>query len=486
MNKLSGRVLLAFGSLGVLLLGVAVAGWLANRVPPNRLADLHVLITALGTLGAVAGVVLGLTLAQALRQAAAAQGPHADDPSRRLTDDASTSLWMTASKPAATQRAPRAPITTAPASVPAQLAAAGPVATPSAPTASVAGEAGDADMLRLQQAVAAMQASLRDVMRGVREKAEAQRQALGALEGLANRAAQLAPEASGVAAQGAALRAGPAEEPAPPATRPAPRVHQLATAAGPLTLVSAEPSLRIDHAVDAAQRSAEVVSQVVGNLEEISTASRRILDTVNLIDSIAFQTNLLALNATVEAARAGDQGRAARVVAADVRMLAQRAASAAREIKGLMGDTLHKLEAGGRGLREGSHTTMDAIVTSVQCVTDIVGHIQQTPAAAGSVVETAEVSIEQLDQMTQQNIALVQQSAGAAEALRVQAERLQKVVSAFRLLQHTQEAAWTAHSAISGARRSARLGSSSLAADATGDVAGDEAPPPPDGRPPKG
>jgi hypothetical protein len=140
-------------------------------------------------------------------------------------------------------------------------------------------------------------------------------------------------------------------------------------------------------------------------------------------------------------------------VAADVRVLAQRAASSAREIKGLMGDTLHKLEAGGRGLRDGNQT-MDAIVSSVQCVTDIVGHIHQTP---GAVHHSAEISIEQLDQMTQHNAVLVQQSAGAAESLRVQADRLQNVVAAFRLLQHTQEAAWTAHSAISGARRSARI-----------------------------
>jgi hypothetical protein len=379
--SLSSRVLLACSTLALLLLTVALAGWLATWVSSTRLADMHEVIMALGGVGVgvVAGLVLGLTLAQALRPA----GTPADSVEEACAG--------------------------APGAAPAG-ADAGSTLVDQAQTPAADAPDPDPDMLRLQQAVAAMQASFHDVMRGMHD------------------------------------------------WRAAPRVHQLATAAGPLTLVSAEPSLRIDQAVDAAQRSAEVVSQVVGKLEEIASASRRILDTVKLIDSIAFQTNLLALNAAVEAARAGDQGRAARVAAADVRMLAQRAATAAREIKSLMGDTLHKLEAGGRGLRGGSHTTMDAILTSVQCVTDIVGHIQQTPAAAGSVAETVEISIEQLDQMTRQNIALVQQSAGAAESLRVQAERLQKVVSAFKLLQHTQEAAWTAHSAISGARRSARLG----------------------------
>jgi methyl-accepting chemotaxis protein len=416
LTSLASRLLLALALLTALLLALAIAGWLASRTPVAGLATLHLAIMGLGGLGVLAGAA-GLVVSAALVRALSASSRASI---LLALDGVSASVSDTSLMPADAIRDPAGstnPRLTAPAT------------TASPASNSTGAEVGDAEMARLQQAVAAMQASLREVMRGVREKAEVQRQALGGLDAAAR------PE----------LRPGTPAHPA--------RTHQLSTPAGRLTLVSGAPSLRVDHAVDAAQRSAEVVAQVVGNLEEMSAASRRILDTVSVIDSIAFQTNLLALNAAVEVARAGDQGRAARVVAADVRMLAQRAATAAREIKGLMGETLHKLEAGGRGLRDNSQT-MDAIVSSVQCVTDIVGHIQQTPGAAP---QSAEISIEQLDQMTQQNTMLVQQSAGAAESLRVQAERLHKVVAAFRLLQHTQEAAWTAHSAISGARRSARF-----------------------------
>jgi methyl-accepting chemotaxis protein len=243
-----------------------------------------------------------------------------------------------------------------------------------------------------------------------------------------------------------------------------------------LTAGASDDDYTLFRAVEAARRGGEVVSQVVGNLEDITSASRRIVDIVGVIDTIAFQTNLLALNATVEAAHAGAQGGGAAQVAAEVRTLAQRAATAAREIKALIGSALQKVESGGQLVFESGHT-MDAIVTSVQCVTDIVGHIGKVsaqaeaapPASAGSralvVQQSVQLSVRQLDEMTQQNVALVQKSSATAQSLQVQAERLQKVVAAFKLLQHTQEAAWTAHTTIAGARRSSRLSNQPQAFD---------------------
>jgi methyl-accepting chemotaxis protein len=212
----------------------------------------------------------------------------------------------------------------------------------------------------------------------------------------------------------------------------------------------------VQTAVEAAQRGGEVVSQVVSNMEDISTSSRKIAEIIGVIDGIAFQTNILALNAAVEAARAGEQGRGFAVVAGEVRGLAQRAATAAKEIKTLINASVEKVESGGKLVRDAG-ATMDAIVTSVQHVTQIIGEISTATGEQSTGLSHVSQSVVQLDQMTQQNAALVGESASAAESLRMQAERLQKVVSAFRLLQQTQEAAWTAHTTISGARHSAKV-----------------------------
>ncbi|MFM2057943.1 MAG: methyl-accepting chemotaxis protein [Pseudomonadota bacterium] len=212
----------------------------------------------------------------------------------------------------------------------------------------------------------------------------------------------------------------------------------------------------VQTAVEAAQRGGEVVSQVVSNMEDISTSSRKIAEIIGVIDGIAFQTNILALNAAVEAARAGEQGRGFAVVAGEVRGLAQRAATAAKEIKTLINASVEKVESGGKLVRDAG-ATMDAIVTSVQHVTQIIGEISTATGEQSAGLSHVSQSVVQLDQMTQQNAALVGESASAAESLRMQAERLQKVVSAFRLLQQTQEAAWTAHTTISGARKSAKV-----------------------------
>ncbi|MEX8519969.1 MAG: methyl-accepting chemotaxis protein [Leptothrix sp. (in: b-proteobacteria)] len=185
-------------------------------------------------------------------------------------------------------------------------------------------------------------------------------------------------------------------------------------------------------AAQAAQRGGEVVGQVVHNMQDISASSRKIAEIIGVIDGIAFQTNILALNAAVEAARAGEQGRGFAVVAGEVRSLAQRSANAAREIKSLIGASVEKVESGSK-LVQDAGSTMAEIVAGVQRVNDIIGEI--TAAASEQSTELAQVSVAvtQLDQMTQQNAALVEQSAAAAESLREQAGRLADVVDKFQV-----------------------------------------------------
>ena len=181
-----------------------------------------------------------------------------------------------------------------------------------------------------------------------------------------------------------------------------------------------------------AQRGGEVVSQVVRTMDEINGSSKRIADIVGTIDGIAFQTNILALNAAVEAARAGEQGRGFAVVASEVRSLAQRSADAAREIKGLIGASVEKVAIGAR-LVQSAGSTMGEIVASVQRVSDIVGEITAAASEQSSGIGLVNGTVASLDQMTQQNAALVEQSAAAAESLREQAQRLSVSMQVFRL-----------------------------------------------------
>ncbi|MEK8048961.1 methyl-accepting chemotaxis protein [Ideonella sp. DXS22W] len=180
-----------------------------------------------------------------------------------------------------------------------------------------------------------------------------------------------------------------------------------------------------------AQRGGEVVSQVVSTMDEINTASKRIADIIGTIDGIAFQTNILALNAAVEAARAGEQGRGFAVVAGEVRSLAQRSAEAAREIKSLISASVEKVESGSR-LVQDAGSTMNEIVSSVSRVTDIIGEISAASAEQSSGIGLVNGAVTDLDQMTQQNAALVEQSAAAAESLKSQADRLASMVATFR------------------------------------------------------
>ncbi|MBB1161710.1 methyl-accepting chemotaxis protein [Aquariibacter albus] len=190
-------------------------------------------------------------------------------------------------------------------------------------------------------------------------------------------------------------------------------------------------------AATAAQRGGEVVTQVVSNMEEISASSKKIADIIGVIDGIAFQTNILALNAAVEAARAGEQGRGFAVVAGEVRNLAQRSAQAAKEIKTLIGASVDKVESGAR-LVQDAGSTMEEIVSSVRRVSDIIGEITAASAEQSDGIGQVNQAVNNLDQMTQQNAALVEESSAAAESLRDQAQRLQQAIGSFRLEQGAQ------------------------------------------------
>ena len=181
-----------------------------------------------------------------------------------------------------------------------------------------------------------------------------------------------------------------------------------------------------------ATRGGTVVQSAEVSMTEIAASSRKISDIIGLIDSIAFQTNILALNAAVEAARAGEQGRGFAVVASEVRSLAQRSAAAASEIKGLISASTAAVDGGVRHVQD-TGSTMQEIVASVQRVGDIIGEISAAASEQSSGIGQVGQAVGEIDRMTQQNAALVEQSAAAAESLREQAQRLAQVVQQFRL-----------------------------------------------------
>ncbi len=202
-------------------------------------------------------------------------------------------------------------------------------------------------------------------------------------------------------------------------------VHQSADSARQANTLAGE-------AFAVADKGGNAVSQVVGTMHEINASSRKIVDIIGVIDGIAFQTNILALNAAVEAARAGEQGRGFAVVASEVRSLAGRSAEAAKEIKSLISASVANVE-NGTHLADSAGQTMQDIVRSVQSVSGIIGEITATSAEQSDDMQQVNNAVSELEQMTQQNAALVEESAAAASSLREQATVLEALVGRFTL-----------------------------------------------------
>jgi methyl-accepting chemotaxis protein len=263
-------------------------------------------------------------------------------------------------------------------------------------------------------ALAAMQLRLRELVGDVRQSSENIR------------------VASGEVASGSADLSSRTEQAASNLQQTASSMEQLTGTVRQSADSARQANQLASSAAEVAQRGGRVVEQVVSTMDAITTSSQRISDIIGVIDGIAFQTNILALNAAVEAARAGEQGRGFAVVASEVRSLAQRSAAAAREIKALIGTSVDKVESGSKLVAEAG-VTMNEIMNSVQRVTDIIGEITAAASEQSEGIGQVNTAVTQLDRMTQQNAALVEQSTAAAESLKEQAQRLAQVVGSFRI-----------------------------------------------------
>jgi methyl-accepting chemotaxis protein len=187
-----------------------------------------------------------------------------------------------------------------------------------------------------------------------------------------------------------------------------------------------------DTASSTAQRGGEVVGRVIETMHGISDSSAKVAEIIRVIESIAFQTNILALNAAVEAARAGEQGRGFAVVATEVRTLAQRSATAAKEIKALIDESVNRVETGSRQVEEAG-STINEVVLSVQRVSDIIGEISSASQEQRTGIEQVNTAVSQMDEMTQRNAALVEEASAAAQSMAQQANGLRETVAFFKL-----------------------------------------------------
>src|SRR5471032_2531771 len=187
-----------------------------------------------------------------------------------------------------------------------------------------------------------------------------------------------------------------------------------------------------------AHQGGEIVGRVVETMHEIFASSTKVAEIISVIEGIAFQTNILALNAAVEAARAGEQGRGFAVVASEVRSLAQRSATAAKEIKELINESVTKVEAG-TALVDNAGTTMNEVVQSVQRVTDLMGEITSASVEQHTGIEQVNQAVMQMDEVTQQNAALVEEASAAAQSMAAQSSMLRELVSVFRLPEMSAE-----------------------------------------------
>lgn len=284
-------------------------------------------------------------------------------------------------------------------------------------TVQVAANHGQDEFGALMRALGAMSSSLRKVVRQVREGTE---EIAGASQQIAQGNHDLSERTE--------RQAGNLQLTASTMEQLAATVRQSAESAGEADALASKAS-------HVAHRGGEAVGQVVKTMTEIESASRRIEEITGVIDSISFQTNILALNAAVEAARAGEQGRGFAVVAGEVRSLAQRSATAAKEIKSLITDATEKVRNGSEQVAVAGRT-MDELVQSVQQVSTLIGEISGAASEQRAGIEGVTQSVAQLDQATQQNAALVEEAAAAASSMRDQSTALASAVSVFRVTEH--------------------------------------------------
>lgn len=209
-------------------------------------------------------------------------------------------------------------------------------------------------------------------------------------------------------------------------------MEQMTGAVGQSAQTARQANQLAASAAESATKGGEVVAQVVTSMNRITDSSRQIGEIIGVIDGIAFQTNILALNAAVEAARAGEQGRGFAVVAGEVRSLAQRSAQAAKEVKALIDTSVNNVNSGA-ALVSQTGTAMQELVVSVRKVSDMIGEIAAASKEQREGISLVNTSVAQLDQMTQQNAALVEQSAAAATSLKDQAQRLAQTVAIFKI-----------------------------------------------------